>query len=182
MPPDAAAFVGFPWGGATVHVPIELIGNGLGRNAGGSTPLLDLKPSFFHSKGLTILEQTTGHDLVLEDGTLVPASAEAAESSDLENPSVALEGIDHSPAFGHESRHGLFAENVHPGFCAGNGYAGVPVGWSCNGDQVKVLAFKQTAEVLINLGLPFAPGIGESLGAVEVDVAGSDKLNFQSLA
>ena len=117
---DAAAFVGFPWGRATVHVPIELIGNGLGRNAGGSTPLLDLKPSFFHSNGLTILEQTTGHDLVLEDGTLVPASAEATESSDLENPSVALEGIDHSPAFGHEARHGLFAENVHPGFCAGN--------------------------------------------------------------
>ena len=149
-------------GKATVHVPIELIGYGLGRNAESSTPLLDLKPSFFHSKGLTILEQTTGHDLVLEDGTL---------SQLAERPKVPIWKIRPclkalTTARPSATKVMGFSQNVHP--CAGMDMLACQWGGVAMATKSRSLR-KQFAEVLINSAF-LCSGIGESLGAVEVDV------------
>src|SRR5262245_44205632 len=87
-----------------VHVPVQVFGDRLRLEVRLAAPFLDLEAPFLDVDRLAIvLEQAAGHDLVRQDVVLVSAGAEAAESADLIDAVIALECLNHGPAFGNEA-------------------------------------------------------------------------------
>jgi len=153
------AFIGFPRGRAAIKIPIQLLWNGLRRNTWCTTPLFNLKATLFHSDCLRVFQQSTGHDFMFKNGSLVFTSAKPTKGSNLKDSTISLECVYNGTSFGDETRHGFFAQDIHPGLRRGNGNTGVPMWGGGDGDQIQVLSFEKFTEVLVDCGFSLAPGL-----------------------